>query len=82
MFLYEYYFSKEIFISNQKPVAINKLNSIYSRNYNRCYSQCSIHLTTIFYSFIDYFCLVIKLRFCAGSNPARGVSEIPDGEDL
>ena len=21
-------------------------------------------------------------RFCAGSNPARGVSEIPDGEDL
>ena len=23
-----------------------------------------------------------KLRFCAGSNPARGVSEIRDGEDL
>ena len=23
-----------------------------------------------------------ELRFCAGSNPARGVSEIPDGEDL
>ena len=22
------------------------------------------------------------LRFCAGSNPARGVSEIRDGEDL
>ena len=22
-----------------------------------------------------------KLRFCAGSNPARGVSEIQDGED-
>ena len=22
-----------------------------------------------------------ELRFCAGSNPARGVSEIPDGED-
>ena len=21
-------------------------------------------------------------RFCAGSNPARGVSEIPNGEDL
>ena len=23
-----------------------------------------------------------ELRFCAGSNPARGVSEIRDGEDL
>ena len=23
-----------------------------------------------------------ELRFCAGSNPARGVSEIHDGEDL
>ena len=23
-----------------------------------------------------------ELRFCAGSNPARGVSEIGDGEDL
>ena len=23
-----------------------------------------------------------KFRFCAGSNPARGVSEIRDGEDL
>ena len=23
-----------------------------------------------------------ELRFCAGSNPARGVSEICDGEDL
>ena len=23
-----------------------------------------------------------ELRFCAGSNPARGVSEIYDGEDL
>ena len=23
-----------------------------------------------------------KLRFCAGSNPARGVSEIRNGEDL
>ena len=23
-----------------------------------------------------------KPRFCAGSNPARGMSEIPDGEDL
>ena len=23
-----------------------------------------------------------ELRFCAGSNPARGVSEIQDGEDL
>ena len=23
-----------------------------------------------------------KLRFCAGSNPARDVSEIRDGEDL
>ena len=23
-----------------------------------------------------------ELRFCAGSNPARGVSEISDGEDL
>ena len=22
-----------------------------------------------------------ELRFCTGSNPARGVSEIPDGED-
>ena len=24
----------------------------------------------------------LELRFCAGSNPARGVSEIRDGEDL
>ena len=23
-----------------------------------------------------------ELKFCAGSNPARGVSEIRDGEDL
>ena len=23
-----------------------------------------------------------EFRFCAGSNPARGVSEIRDGEDL
>ena len=23
-----------------------------------------------------------ELRFCAGSNPARGMSEICDGEDL
>ena len=23
-----------------------------------------------------------ELRFCAGSNPARGMSEIRDGEDL
>ena len=23
-----------------------------------------------------------ELRFCAGSNPARGVSDICDGEDL
>ena len=23
-----------------------------------------------------------QLRFCAGSNPACGVSKIPDGEDL
>ena len=23
-----------------------------------------------------------ELRFCAGSNPARGVSEVRDGEDL
>ena len=23
-----------------------------------------------------------ELRFCAGSNPARGMSEIHDGEDL
>ena len=23
-----------------------------------------------------------ELRFCVGSNPARGVSEIRDGEDL
>ena len=23
-----------------------------------------------------------ELRFCTGSNPARGVSEIRDGEDL
>ena len=23
-----------------------------------------------------------ELRFCAGSNPARGVSEIRDGQDL
>ena len=23
-----------------------------------------------------------ELRFCAGSNPARGVSQIRDGEDL
>ena len=23
-----------------------------------------------------------KLRFCAGSNPVRGMSEIRDGEDL
>ena len=23
-----------------------------------------------------------ELRFCAGSNPARGLSEIRDGEDL
>ena len=23
-----------------------------------------------------------KLRFCAGSNPARGMSEIDDGENL
>ena len=24
----------------------------------------------------------LELRLCAGSNPARGVSEIRDGEDL
>ena len=24
----------------------------------------------------------LELRFCAGSNPARGVSEIREGEDL
>ena len=24
----------------------------------------------------------LELRFCAGSNPARGVLEIRDGEDL
>ena len=24
----------------------------------------------------------LELRFCAGSNPARGMSEIRDGEDL
>ena len=23
-----------------------------------------------------------ELRFCAGSNPARGMQEAPDGEDL
>ena len=23
-----------------------------------------------------------EIRFCAGSNPAHGVSEVPDGEDL
>ena len=61
-------FSEKIFIFNQKPVVINKINSIYSRNYNRYYSQYNIHLTTIFYSFIDYFCLsflvtVIMINF-------------------
>ena len=59
MFLYEKLFSENIFIFNQKPVVTNKINSIYNRNYNRYYSQYNIHLTTIFYSFIDYFCLII-----------------------
>ena len=52
-------FSEIIFIFNQKPVVINKMTGIYSRNYNRYYSQYNIHLTTISYSFIDYFCLII-----------------------
>ena len=52
-------FSENSVIFNQKPVVINKINSIYSRNYNRYYSQYNIQLTTIFYSFIDYFCLII-----------------------
>ena len=31
---------------------------------------------------LNYYTTNVKLRFCAGSNPARGVSEIRDGEDL
>ena len=53
-------FSEKIFIFNQKPAIMNKINSIYSRSYNRYYSQYNIHLTTIFYSFIKYFCFVIS----------------------
>ena len=29
-----------------------------------------------------HYCTTSQLRFCAGSNPARGGSEIHDGEDL
>ena len=30
----------------------------------------------------QYYSTKSELRFCTGSNPARGVSEIHDGEDL
>ena len=40
-------FSTKIFIFNQKPVVINKINTIYSRNYNSYYSQYNIHFGRI-----------------------------------
>ena len=40
-------FSAKIFIFNQKPVVINKINTIYSRNYNSYYSQYNKHFARI-----------------------------------
>ena len=71
-------FSAKIFIFNQKPDVINKINTKYSRNYNSYYSQYNIHLKTIFYSFIDYFILlsVILTNFVLSSSYSTHSSTI------
>ena len=42
-----------------------------------CLYACVVVITTV-----QLHSTKPELRFCAGSNPARGVSEIRDGEDL
>ena len=46
------------------------------------YKLQSTWMTTLVFTTPQLHSIKPELRFCAGSNPPRGVSEIRDGEDL
>ena len=48
------------------------------RNFLLCAWNCGVEVIAT----VQLFSSKIKLRFCAVSNPAFGVSEICDGENL
>ena len=61
---------------NERVVVVDQMNSIIK--FVKLSWRCGVVVITT----TQLHSTKPELRFCAGSNPARGVPEISDGEDL